>query len=108
MAAPLIRKQIVMQLKPGCAEPYRASHNEGFWPEMAQALRAHGAHNYSISLLESTHQLFAQVEIEDEARWEAIAESDVCKRWWKFMEEFIVFENGRPVATPLQEVFFFK
>ena len=30
-----IRKHIVMTLKPGCIEPYRASHNEGFWPESA-------------------------------------------------------------------------
>ena len=90
-SAPLIRKHAVMTLKPGCVEAYRASHNEGFWPEMGTMLRAHGAHNYSISLLEDPAgsgggTLFAYVEIEDEARWATVKDEDVCKRWWKWME----------------------
>ena len=89
--------------------PDRASHNEGFWPEMGAALAAHGAHNYSISLHPGTRQLFGFVEIEDEKKWAAIAESDVCKRWWAWMREFVAFNaDGKPAATDLTEVFFFK
>ena len=105
---PLIRKSVAMQLKAGKEEEYRASHNEGFWPEMAEALKAHGAHNYHIALHPGTRQLFAYVEIEDEARWAAIASSDVCKRWWAWMTEFIEFKaDGTPDAVELKEMFFF-
>lgn len=38
------------------------SHDE-IWPEMASMLKDHGVHNYSISLLPSTRQLFAYVEV---------------------------------------------
>ncbi len=34
---PLIRKSVVMQLKAGKEEEYRASHNEGFWRVMRAA-----------------------------------------------------------------------
>ena len=109
---PLIRKHAVMTLKPGCIEPYRASHNEGFWPEMGEMLKAHGAHNYAISLLEEPAgsgggRLFATLEIESEERWAAVKDTDVCKRWWKWMKEFIVFNaDGTPQATELKELFF--
>ena len=81
----LIRKHAVMTLKPGSREAYRASHNEGFWPEMGAMLKAHGAHNYAISLLEEPAgsgggTLFAYVEIEDEARWAAVKDTEICKK----------------------------
>ncbi len=49
---------------------------------MGALLAKHGAHNYSISLHPTTRQLFYYVEIEDEARWAAVKDDDVCKRWW--------------------------
>ena len=108
----LIRKHAVMTLKPNCLEPYRASHNEGFWPEMGSMLKEHGAHNYAISLLEDPAgsgggTLYAYVEIESEEKWNAVKETDICKKWWAWMHEFIVFnEDGTPKATPLKELFF--
>jgi len=87
--------------------PDRASHNEGFWPEMGAALAAHGAHNYTISLHAPTRTLFGFVEVEDEARWAAIAATDTCNRWWAWMQEYIVFQpDGTPFSTPLREMFF--
>ena len=80
------RKSGVMQLKAGKEEAYRASHNEGFWPEMAQCLRDHGAHNYYISLMPGTNFLFAFVEVDDEAKWATIKDSETCKRWWAWMQ----------------------
>ena len=99
-----------MTLKPGCRDAYRASHTEGFWPERGAMLKQHGAHNYAISLLDDGSgggTLFAYVEIEDEARWAAVKDTDVCKRWWAWMQEFIVFNaDGTPASTPIPELFF--
>ena len=55
-----------------------------------------------------TNFLFAFVEVDDEARWAAVKDSDVCKRWWAWMQEYVVFEGGKPAATDLREMFFFK
>lgn len=75
-----------MQLRtdvPDVVEKYRASHNEGFWPEMGAALAEFGAHNYCISVDEGSLSLFAYLEIEDEERWSKIAQTEICKKWWK-------------------------
>lgn len=102
-----IRKSIVMQLKPGKQEEYRASHNEGFWPEMGIMLKAHGAHNYHIALLEESNLLFAYVEIENEELWAKVKDTEICKKWWAWMEEYIVFNpDHTPFSTPLKEMFF--
>lgn len=70
-------------------------------------LKEHGAHNYCISLLPSTNQLFAYVEIEDEERWAAVASTEICQKWWNWMTEFIVFgEDKKPGSTALKEMFF--
>ncbi len=80
---------------------------QGFWPEMGAMLKEHGAHNYCISLHPETRQLFAYVEIEDEARWADVAKTEVCQRWWAWMAEFVVFgEDGKPFAKELKEMFF--
>ena len=103
----LIRKSFVMQLKPGKQEEYRASHNEGFWPEMGIMLKAHGAHNYHIALLEESNLLFAYVEIENEELWAKVKDTEICKKWWAWMEEYIVFNpDHTPFSTPLKEMFF--
>ena len=101
-----------MTLLEGQEEAYRASHNEGFWPEMGEMLKAHGAHNYEISLLEQPAGsggglLFARLEIESEERWAQVKDTEICKKWWAWMTEFIVFNaDGTPRATTLPEMFF--
>ena len=96
-----------LHLKPGAAEEYRRRHDE-IWPEMAGMLKEHGVHNYSISLLPDTLQLFAFVEIDSEERWAAIASTPVCQRWWVHMAALMELEADgvRPKATALREVFF--
>jgi len=74
---------------------------------MGQMLKDHGAHNYCISLLPTTNQLFGYVEIESEEKWAQVANTEICKKWWKWMTEFIVFnEDMTPASTPLKEMFF--
>jgi L-rhamnose mutarotase len=63
-------------------------------------------HNYSIFLDPPTRQLFGYVEIEDEARWNAIAQTEVCRRWWKHMRDLMPSHpDNSPVSKELAEVF---
>lgn len=100
-----MRKAFVMSVSPGQEAEYERRHRP-IWPELEAVLKQHGAHNYSIFLLPETRQLFAYVEIEDEARWAAIARTDVCQRWWKHMGDVMPSNpDHSPVASPLREVF---
>lgn len=101
----MIRKAFRMAVHPGREGEYEARHNP-IWPELAAVLNAHGAHNYSIFLDPADGSLFAYVEVEDEARWAAIASTDVCRRWWRFMREVMPANpDDSPVAAELREVF---
>ena len=101
----MIRKAFVMSVNPGQEAEYEKRHSP-VWPEMEQVLKEHGIHNYSIFLHPETRQLFGYVEIEDVARWAAIAETPVCQKWWKHMSDIMPSNpNHSPVSTQLQEVF---
>ena len=101
----MIRTAFVMSVHAGAEAEYERRHSP-IWDELTAVLRAHGAHNYSIFLNATTRQLFAYVEIEDEARWQAVAQTDVCRRWWAFMATLMPSNPvGSPVAEPLREVF---
>ncbi len=101
----MIRKAHIFQLLPGQAEIYIARHNP-IWPELQAVLRAHGAHNYSIFLDRDSGRLFAYVEIESEARWNAVAQTAVCQRWWREMQPLMeTHPDASPKALALEEVF---
>jgi L-rhamnose mutarotase len=101
----MIRKAFVMQVHPDQHAEYERRHRP-IWDELAETLTAHGVHNYSIFLHAETSQLFAYAEIEDEARWSAIAQTDVCRRWWAHMATVMEANpDASPKATPLREVF---
>ena len=101
----MIRKAFVMGVNAGSEPEYERRHSP-IWPELEAVLKQHGAHNYSIFLLPGTRQLFAYVEIEDEARWQAVAHTEVCQRWWRFMRDLMPGNpDGSPVARDLTEVF---
>jgi L-rhamnose mutarotase len=99
------RKAFVMSVHPDCLQEYEKRHNP-IWPELASALKAGGAHNYSIFLDQRTSTLFAYVEIEDEERWNQIADTEICKKWWAHMREIMPSNpDNSPVSTELREVF---
>ncbi|PTY06664.1 L-rhamnose mutarotase [Opitutaceae bacterium EW11] len=101
----MIRKALVMSVNPGQEAEYARRH-QPIWQELQDILKAHGGHNYSIFLHPETRQLFAYVEIEDEARWAAVANTDVCRRWWKHMSSIMPSNpDNSPVAKDLKEVF---
>jgi L-rhamnose mutarotase len=101
----MIRKAFVMSVNAGQEAEYTRRH-QPIWKELAEVLTAHGVHNYSIFLHPQTRQLFAYVEIEDEARWAAIAGTEVCRRWWQHMSPMMPSNpDHSPVSRELPEVF---
>ena len=101
----MIRKAFVMSVHAGQETEYARRHNP-IWPELEATLRAHGVHTYSIVLHAETRQLFAYVEFVDETRWQAIAATDVCRRWWSHMREVMPANpDDSPVSRELPEVF---
>ena len=101
----MIRKAFIMTVHAGCEAEYERRHSP-IWPELESVLKAHGVRSYSIFLDPATRQLFAYAEIEDEARWQSIAQTEVCRRWWASMRELMPTNpDNSPVATELKEVF---
>jgi len=101
----MIRKAFVMSVNPGQEEEYTRRHTP-IWPDLEATLKSHGVHNYSIFLNPETHQLFAYVEIEDEARWNAIAATPICRKWWAHMKEIMPSNpDNSPVSLELRQVF---
>jgi L-rhamnose mutarotase len=101
----MIRKAFVMSVNAGSEEEYERRHRP-IWKELEEVLKQHGAHNYSIFLHAGTRQLFGYVEIEDEGRWAAIAQTPICQKWWVHMGDVMPSNaDHSPVATELREVF---
>jgi len=101
----MIRKAFKMSLHPEQHAEYARRHNP-IWRGLEEALLAHGVRTYSIFLDESTSELFAYVEMESEARWNAMAQTEVCQRWWRHMREIMPSNSdGSPVSRELKEVF---
>jgi L-rhamnose mutarotase len=102
----MIRKAFVMSVNAGAEVEYERRHRP-IWDELADVLKAHGVHNYSIFLHPETRQLFGYAEIESEERWSAIASTEVCQRWWKHMADVMPANpDSSPVSAPLREVFY--
>ena len=100
-----LRKAFVMQVNRGSEAEYTRRHNP-IWPDLESVLKAHGAHNYSIFLHRDSCQLFAYVEIESEERWQAIAQTAVCRKWWAHMQEIMpVNPDHSPKSEALEQVF---
>ncbi len=101
----MIRKAFVMSVHAGKEEAYEQRHSP-IWPELEAVLKEHGVQSYSIFLHPETRQLFAYAEIEDNERWEAIAGTTVCKRWWAHMKDLMPGNaDNSPASRELKEVF---
>ena len=101
----MIRKAFRMAVNPQETAEYERRHAP-IWQELQDVLREHGVHDYSIFLDETDGGLFGYVEIEDEARWNAIAQTPVCRRWWTYMRDIMPTNpDDSPRSVPLREVF---
>ena len=94
-----------MSVHAGKEKEYEDRHNP-IWHELKAILKKHGVHNYSIFLNPETHQLFGYVEIEDESRWQSIAQNPECQKWWRHMSDVMPSNpDHSPKAVTLREVF---
>jgi len=94
-----------MSVNPGNEIEYEKRHTP-VWPEMLAILKRHGVHNYSIFLHPGTCQLFGYVEIESEEKWDAIANTPVCGKWWAYMKDIMPSNlDNSPVSLDIKEVF---
>jgi L-rhamnose mutarotase len=94
-----------MAVHPGQEAEYERRHRP-IWPDLERTLIEHGVVTYSIYLDPETRDLFGYVEVEDEGRWAAIAQTEVCRRWWRHMREIMPANaDDSPVSRELREVF---
>ncbi|PJG82228.1 L-rhamnose mutarotase [Caviibacterium pharyngocola] len=102
----MIRKAFIMQIHPDSHAEYKKRHNEIF-PELVLELKSHGSHNYSIFLDKERNLLFGYVEIESEERWNAIAQTEACQKWWHFMKDIMPSNpDNSPISQELEQVFY--
>lgn len=100
-----IRKAFRMSVNAGQEAEYERRHNP-IWRELEEVLVGHGVRSYTIFLDAATRDLFAYAEIESEERWNAIAATEVCRRWWRHMKEVMPANpDDSPVSRELREVF---
>ena len=103
-----VRMGQIMHVNPNYFDEYEKRHNNlpTKFPQMRQALKDAGAHNYSIYLDRKTGTLFAYLEVDDVDKYNAIAKTKGCKEWWAYMEPLM---DTNPVKSPvcydLHEVF---
>lgn len=95
----MTRLGFVMRVHPGAHAEYQRRH-DALWPELAGALLAHGVRAYTIWLDPRRSLLFAHVEVESRERWDAIAGTPVCRRWWAHMRDLM---ETNPDASPISE-----
>jgi L-rhamnose mutarotase len=102
----MIRKAFKMHVNPDAHAEYERRHNL-IWAELEAVLKQHGAHHYSIFLDPETNTLFAYVEIESQERWDAVAQTSACQRWWAYMKDVMPSNpDNSPVSTELRPVFY--
>ena len=94
-----------MSVHAGHETEYIRRH-QPIWQELEATLVGHGVRTYSIFLDRTTNHLFGYVEFDSEAQWNAIAATDVCRRWWAHMCELMPSnQDHSPVSLELEEVF---
>ena len=76
------------------------------FPEMKKALQEAGAHNYSIYLDKSNGNLFAYLEVDNLKKYNQIAKTEACRKWWAYMAPIMDTNPDKsPVTKDLSEVF---
>jgi L-rhamnose mutarotase len=97
----------LLRVRPDRLDEYRERHR-AVWPEMQQALRETGWHNYSLFLTDDG-LLVGYLETDDfEAARAGMAEREINRRWQDEMAEYFEeLESGSADTDmrPLTEVF---
>jgi L-rhamnose mutarotase len=101
----VIRKAFRMKVYAGAADEYERRHRP-IWEDLQATLLQHGVRTYSIYLDPDTLDVFAYLEVDDEAQWARVASTDACRRWWAFMRDLMpTHADNSPVSRDLREVF---
>ncbi len=87
----MTRVGFLLQVKPDKIKEYEARH-KAVWPEMLDALRRTGWHNYSL-FMRQDGLLFGYFETPDsfQAALDGMAKEEINSKWQDFMAPF--FEN---------------
>lgn len=103
------RVAFVLRVKPSLIEEYKRLH-ESVWPEMLDALRRHGWHNYSL-FLRPDGTLFGYFETEGtfQDALAGMSAEPVNERWQALMASFFggSGEAADRMMVELEEVFHF-
>lgn len=101
------RVGFLLKVKQDKLDEYK-KHHEAVWPEMIEALRRNGWHNYSL-FLRDDGLLFGYFEAEEsfKASLDGMAKEDINLKWQEFMGPFFESITGRPDESmiELEEVF---
>jgi len=101
----MIRKAFKMKIYADKKEEYIKRHNP-IWEDLQKVLKTQGVSNYSLFLDEETNILFGYAEIEDEQKWNEIANTEICKKWWNFMADCMETNpDNSPKSSNLSAVF---
>ncbi len=97
-----------MYLNEGQKEEYKKRHDL-IWPELKKLLKDAGVCEYSIFLDEETNTLFAFQKVSGEGGSQNLGQTDIVKKWWKFMADIMKTNaDNSPVSVPLEEVFYLE
>ncbi len=95
-----------LKLRPGCLKEYCRRHDE-IWPEMEAINRAAGIEDFRIWHDPETDILFCSQLRDSDERVAASRHENVWLKWQGEMAEFLVTgENGLPLNTPLDQVYY--
>jgi len=102
------RVGFVLKVKEDRIEEYKA-HHEAVWPEMLDALRRNGWHNYSL-FMRDDGLLFGYFETPEsfQAALDGMAKEEVNARWQEFMAPYfegVAGATADEMMVELEEVF---
>jgi L-rhamnose mutarotase len=101
----MIRKAFKMKVYPDKISEYIQRHNP-IWEDLKLLLKGQGVYNYSIFLDSETSVLFGYAEVESEEKWEEIACTKICLKWWESMTDLMETNPDQsPKSIDLKEVF---
>ena len=97
-----------MHLNEGQKEEYKKRHNE-ILLELKKLLKDAGVKEYSIFLDKETNTLFAFQKLEGTADSQNLGETEIMKKWWKYMADIMKTNpDNSPITDELEEVFFME
>jgi L-rhamnose mutarotase len=98
------RAAFKMHLIPGHQSEYQRRHDQ-IWPELKALLTEAGVRNYSIFLDPESNILFGYLELTDTNSMDNVPHEPLMRRWWDYMSDIMLTDDGMPVTTMLPEMF---